>query len=160
MPDLLKDDLNVIFCGTAVGNQSAKNGDYYSNPRNKFWTILYKVGLTQLKLDPIDYKELLTYGIGLTDLVKDWNGNDKDIKKEQYDVEKLSRTISDYQPKFLCFNGKGAAKEYLNRRITYYGLQPETYYSTSIYVAPSTSGAANRYWDDAYWFELANLIQN
>ncbi|GAA0593896.1 hypothetical protein GCM10009001_07620 [Virgibacillus siamensis] len=53
--------------------------------------------------------------------------------------------------KYLFFNGKKAAQEYLNRRITYYGLQHETYHSTS--------GVANRYWDDTYSFDLAQLIK-
>ena len=36
-----------------------------------------------------------------------------------------------------------------------YGLQKETMMKTRLYVLPSTSGAARRFWDENYWHELA-----
>ncbi|MCF6410675.1 mismatch-specific DNA-glycosylase [Pseudalkalibacillus salsuginis] len=160
LTDLLKNDLKVVFCGTAVGLESSKKKLYYANPTNKFWSILYRTQLTPTKFSPNEYQKLLNYGIGLTDLVKGWSRNDKDISKEQYDINRLNTVINKNKPAILCFNGKQAAKQYLNKKIIHYGLQKEKINTTKIFVAPSTSGAASGYWDERYWFELAKLVQS
>ena len=40
LPDILKPNLNVVFCGTAVSDESAALGHYYSKPSNSFWQLL------------------------------------------------------------------------------------------------------------------------
>ena len=40
-----------------------------------------------------------------------------------------------------------------------YGAQRWTIGNTFIHVLPSTSGAANRYWDEASWFALAREVK-
>jgi TDG/mug DNA glycosylase family protein len=44
LPDLLQLGLKVVFCGTAVGDQSARRGAYYAGPGNQFWNILAETG--------------------------------------------------------------------------------------------------------------------
>lgn len=160
LTDLLKHDLKVVFCGTAVGFESSKRKQYYAHPTNKFWSILYKTKLTPIKFNPSEYNQLLNYDIGLTDLVKGWSGNDKDISKEQYDINRLNTEMDEYKPAILCFNGKQAAKQYFNKKVINYGMQLEEINSTKIFVAPSTSGTASGYWDESFWFELAELVQS
>ena len=67
LPDVLASDLKVVFCGTAVGDQSARRKAYYAGRGNKFWTILYRTGLTPIMLEPEEYEKLLDFDIGLTD---------------------------------------------------------------------------------------------
>lgn len=155
----MKDRLNIIFCGTAVGNKSFEKGHYYAHHSNKFWSILYKSKLTPIQLNPSDYKKVLKYGIGLTDLVKEEKGNDSDLNKEHYDINRLNNIIHKYQPKWLCFNGKEAAKKFFKRNNIHYGIQSEQIGSTKIFVAPSTSGRASQHWNENYWLELAKLIK-
>ena len=50
LPDLLRHDLNLVICGTAVVPRSAKLGWYYVGKGNQFWTILNDTGLTSYKL--------------------------------------------------------------------------------------------------------------
>ena len=68
LPDLLAQELDVVICGTAVGHKSASLRQYYAKPGNKFWPTLYKIGLTPRILSPAEYRELLIYKVGLTDL--------------------------------------------------------------------------------------------
>ena len=76
LPDVPEPNLKIIFCGTAAGDTSASTGAYYTGPGNKFWKTLYTVGLTPQQLKPDDFRMLLQYGLGLTDLAKYASGSD------------------------------------------------------------------------------------
>lgn len=156
LPDILASNLKLIICGTAAGSRSAKLSAYYAQSTNKFWKTLHTVGLTPVQFQPHQFTELLHHGIGLTDLVPYASGMDRTLKRIDYDLPAFEQKIQHYQPKYLCFNGKKAAEMYLGHHISF-GLQPETIAKTQIFVAPSTSGNANGFWDLAYWYELARL---
>lgn len=159
LPDLLANNLDLVICGTAVGSRSAQVGHYYAKQGNKFWRTLYETGLTSRPLTPGEYQELLAERIGLTDLVKDKSGMDKVLSKTDFGSSTLEAKIKQYQPKYLCFNGKRAGQAFLRREVSY-GLQTEAIGQTKIYVAHSTSGAANRWWDIGSWEELAALVKS
>ena len=159
LADLLAPDLTLVFCGTAAGTASAARGAYYAGPGNKFWHILHETGLTPHRLEPDDSRDLLRYGLGLTDIVKRQAGNDADIDFRRSDPDALTRKLQDLRPRILAFNGKKAAMIYLRRSRIDYGLQTETVGRTKLFVAPSTSGAANGYWNAESWFELAGLAK-
>lgn len=159
LPDLLSNNLWVVFCGTAIGKISAQKGSYYADPGNKFWHVLYKVGLTPIELKSGNYKDLLKYGIGLTDLCKDKVIADKKIRREDCDIEGFERKILYYQPKIVCFNGKKAAKIYLNKKDVDYSFQKEKIGETFLFVTPSTSGAAARWWCENLWQALSDFVK-
>jgi TDG/mug DNA glycosylase family protein len=160
LPDVLKPNLKVVFCGTAVGDASAKKEAYYAGPGNQFYPILFKAGITNTLLQPEEYRQLLGYNIGLTDLVKFTSGNDNVLYKNDYDVKGFLKKIVTYQPKFVCFNGKKAAAEFMGTKThkISYGLMARTIGNTKLYCAPSTSGSARKFWDESYWFELKKLF--
>lgn len=160
LPDVLQKDLLLVVCGTAVASHSAKIGSYYAGRGNKFWPTLYQVGLTDRILKAEEFRELLSYRIGLTDLVKTVAGNDDQLNYNDFDIDGFENKIRQYSPRMICFNGKKAAETYLARKANY-GLQPETVgEGTLIFVAPSTSGAANAFWELSKWRELGKLIEN
>ncbi|MCH9023945.1 MAG: mismatch-specific DNA-glycosylase [candidate division Zixibacteria bacterium] len=156
LPDVLEENLNIVFCGTAAGDKSALLKLYYAGQGNKFWSTLYKTGLTPTQLAPTNYSKLLEFGIGLTDLEKNTSGMDHKILFTDQGITTLREKIEKYQPRILCFNGKRAAEEFLFREVDY-GLQPETIAQTKLFVAPSTSGAANRFWNEELWHELKDI---
>lgn len=156
--DLLAEGLDLVVCGSAAGRRSAQLGLYYAGPGNKFWRTLARVGLTPRPLSPAEYRLLLGYGIGLTDLVKHQSGGDHEIDFRDAGRRELERKLARSRPLFLCFNGKRAAREFLGRREVEYGLQPEQVGGTRLFIAPSTSGAANASWDPTHWQTLAGLI--
>ena len=158
LPDLLRENLALVICGTAAGNQSAQLSQYYAKPGNKFWKVLFEVGLTPIRLEPSEYPRLLDYGIGLTDLAKDISGMDKGLIPSDFGLGELRKKIDKYRPRILCFNGKRAAVEFLGRSVRY-GIQPETSGETRLFVATSTSGAANGSWDLRVWQALADVCR-
>jgi len=58
----------------------------------------------------------------------------------------------------LCFNGKRAAQQFLGRTDVALGLQSEMVGATRLFVAPSTSAAARRYWRLEVWQALADEV--
>ncbi|MQL53752.1 mismatch-specific DNA-glycosylase [Desulfofundulus thermobenzoicus] len=158
LPDVIKPGLKVIFCVMAAGNRSATIGAYYAGRGNQFWAVLYRIGLTPRQLQPREYRSLLSYGIGLTDLVKSVSGNDNTLDKEFFDIIGLRQRLEKASPKVVAFNGKRAAMEFLGRPVKY-GLQSERVGSSAVFVLPSTSGAARAYWNEQYWLELAEYVE-
>lgn len=159
LTDILTYNLKIVICGTAAGNKSAELKQYYAGRGNRFWKTLHETSLTPSLLTPADYEKLPSFGLGLTDLVKTKSGMDKALAKGDYDLDSFRAKIEKYAPKIICFNGKKAAESYLQRWVDY-GLQPETIGKTKLFVAPSTSGAASRYWDLKTWCKLETLSAN
>ena len=160
LPDLLKPNLKAVFCGTAAGRKSAEVGFYYAGPGNKFWKTLFETGLTSHLLMPSEFKKLVDWDIGLTDMVKDKSGMDNVLSSSDFKNNGLIEKIEEFNPRFICFNGKKAAKEFYGVRNVGYGLQEKKVNQTRIFIAPSTSGAANGFWDIKYWTNLSKLIKN
>lgn len=163
LEDVLQTGLDVVFCGTAVGYKSRTANAYYASQGNKFYPVLYQLSFTEKLLTPQQYKELLKYKIGLTDLVKTQSGNDNTLQKEHFDIPEFRKKILNFKPKIVCFNGKAAAAAFLfsNHKKTVrvrYGVLPQKIGETICYAAPSTSGSANGFWDISYWEQLKSLI--
>ncbi len=157
LPDVLAPGLDVIFCGSAVGDASAKAGAYYAGPGNRFWKTLAAIGLTEDELRPRDYPLVLTYGIGLTDMNKTDSGSDASLSQEADEPGTLRATLEKYQPAYLAFNGKRAAEVFFGAKVAY-GRQPEPVGATVVHVLPSTPGAARGFWDVRHWQALMDDI--
>jgi TDG/mug DNA glycosylase family protein len=157
--DVLDHNLTVVFCGTAVGTKSAERAAYYAGPGNKFWRTIHRIGLTPRHLRPEEFKSLPQFGVGLTDLVKVKSGADSDLKAGHFDVPALEEKIRKHAPRILCFNGKKAAQVFLKTKSVNYGVVESPFDQTTLFVAPSTSGAANGFWDESFWFTLAQLCK-
>lgn len=161
LPDVLKPNLDIVFCGSAVGSASAQKQAYYAGPGNKFYAMLAKTGLTPVQLLPVHYIKVLDYNIGLTDMVKSVSGSDSILRKGDFDVAGFRKKIINYQPRIVCFNGKAAAAAFLSKKTKdiEYGLLPDRIGKTKLFVAPSTSGSANGCWDESHWFMIRKLME-
>lgn len=146
--------MRIVFCGTAAGAASAKARAYYAGPGNAFWQALHLTGLTPVELVPAEFERLPEYGIGLTDICKVSYGSDAEVGMAEFDVAGLQERIAGAEPAFLAFNGKNAARGALERDVAY-GLQDEQIGGAAVWVLPSTSGAARRFWKIGPWQELA-----
>lgn len=162
LKDVLDYNLNVVFCGTAKGKASARVGFYYAGPGNKFYSILHQAGFTPIKLDPVDCYSINQYKIGLTDLVHTASGNDNQIKGESYDVKCFIGKMNTYKPKYIAFNGKKSASFALGYKgvtnLIEYGFQNFQIGDSKVFILPSTSGSARKYWNEKYWFDLSKLL--
>lgn len=163
LPDLLAPDLKLVFCGSALGAESARQKAYYAKPGNKFWPTLHAVGLTPRLFAPADYPALLDLRIGLTDINKTQSGNDDALDDTHDDVAGLAGKIERYRPAILAFTAKRPAQVFLKESFGLkgppaYGLQPQRIGRTHLFVLPSTSGSGVRYWDIAPWRALKKMV--
>lgn len=161
LPDLLAADLRVVFCGTAASDVSARAGAYYANPTNCFWPTLYAIGLTPRQLAPGEFRTLLNYRIGLTDVAKHVHGVDQRLHPGDFDPDGLEAKMHAFQPGFIAFTSKKAASVYLRRGTAQlaYGLQADRIGRTRLWVLPSPSGAARGSWDVRWWHALAAALE-
>ena len=153
--DVLVPGLRVAFCGTTPGTASARARAYYAGPGNAFWKTLHQTGLTPVELAPAEFARLPEFGIGLTDICKVIYGSDEEVGTVEFDVDGLRERIAAVEPAYLAFNGKNAARGVLEQAVDL-GPQEEQIGGAAVWVLPSTSGAARRYWDIGPWQELAD----
>ena len=159
--DLLDESLQIVLCGSAASTASAAASAYYAHKQNKFWKILHETGLTAELLEPRQYRELLKYRIGLTDLVKSHAGMDHQIPlagTAETGRTRLNEAIVACRPKFLAFTSKTAGERFLGGKKNY-GEQIETIATTRIWILPSTSGAANGSWRPEIWHAFAERVR-
>lgn len=152
---MLAPGLKLVVCGSAAGTASARAGAYYAGPGNQFWGMLHRVGLTASRLRPVDFRTVNDYGIGLTDIVKTAFGADSDLRRSDFDPGRLRLWVETNQPAILAFNGKRAASAFFGGPVDYGYQAGKDVGKTRIYVGPSTSGAARRYWDEEIWKGIA-----
>ncbi len=157
LPDLVAPDLDILFCGTAAGRESARRGAYYAGPGNAFWPTLHRVGLIPEPLRADEFPRLLHWRMGLTDLAKHVAGSDATLRRMHFDAVGLGALIEGHRPRVVAFTSKRAAEEFLGRPVAGYGLLPGVAAPARIFVLPSPSGAARRWWDEGPWRELRRL---
>lgn len=160
LPDVLAPGLRVVFCGTAPGTRSAREGAYYAHPGNHFWRTLFAIGLTPRLLAPSEFREVLQFGIGLTDVAKHHFGSDAELPRVAFDAAALQRKLARYRPRIVAFTSKNAARAglALGSRIPDYGEQPAAIAQTRVFVLPSPSGQARGFWNVEPWRELAEAV--
>lgn len=159
MPDVLEDGLDVVFCGTAPSAASFEARAYYAKPGNRFWPTLHSAGFTPRRLAPSEFESVTQYGIGLTDVCKGVYGQDAALAPDDFDADALAEKIERFAPRYLGFTSKRAGSEALGRPVEY-GFQPERFGHTELFVLPSTSGLATRFWDESWWRALAEVVRH
>ena len=162
LPDVLAPGLRVVFCGTAPGTRSAREGAYYAHPGNHFWRTLFVIGLTPQLLAPAEFRDVLQFSIGLTDVAKHHFGSDAELPRTAFDAAALQRKLVRYRPRIVAFTSKNAARAglALGSRNPDYGEQTIAIAQTRVFVLPSPSGQARRFWNVEPWHALAAVVRN
>ena len=161
LPDLLAPDLRLVFVGTAASRRSAATGHYYAHPQNRFWRTLHEVGLTPRRYRPHEYADLLTLGIGFTDLCKLGAGMDHEALKAGVDVAGFAAKMKTFAPATVAFTSKKAASLFYGRPTgtIALGRQPLRDDFPTAFVLASPSGAAAGAWTVQPWQELADHLR-
>jgi TDG/mug DNA glycosylase family protein len=156
LEDVLAPDLSLWFVGTAAGPHSAAVGAYYAKPGNRFWPTLHAIGITPRRFAPHEYTALLELGVGLTDLCKTEWGVDSNIPPAAFDTQGFSAKVKRYRPRALAFTSKTAAALFLgvSTGSLASGQQPKREALPEIFVLPSPSGLATKWWQPQPWTDL------
>lgn len=143
IPDLIKNDLLILFVGFNPSIISSQTGHHFANPRNRFWKILKEAGITPRKYSPEEDAKLLDLGFGFTNIVSRPTKAADEISSAEYEEGRtiLLEKITRHSPKIVCFVGKGVYVQYSGKRNMNWGVQPESMVEGTIdFVAPSSSG--------------------
>jgi TDG/mug DNA glycosylase family protein len=155
VPDVLRSDLRVVFCGINPGFVSAAAGAHFANPRNDFWRLLHDAGFTPRELAPGEQFEALRYGIGLTNAAFRTTRGSGDLRAADFrgSEERLTSLAQELRPRWLAFVGKEAYRGAFGERPEL-GVQPRRLAETRLFVLPSTSpaNAAVPYPERLKWF--------
>jgi TDG/mug DNA glycosylase family protein len=140
VPDVLARNLQVVFCGINPGRVSAAAGAHFANPRNDFWRLLHAARFTARLFEPHEQFELLQEGIGVTNAAYRTTPGSGDLRRGDFDGERLERIARELRPGWLGFVGKEAYRGAFGERPEL-GLQERTLGETRLFVLPSTSPA-------------------
>ena len=171
LPDLLAPDLALLFVGLNPSEYSAREGHYFANPRNRFWSAFNRSSLLPSALGrectPGDDSVLLEYGIGFTDVVKRPTAQGSGLRVADYRqwAPLLREKLLRYRPRVVCFHGLMAYKAYLRhgegeKAAPGLGLQPRGICESATFVVPNPSPANARYSVDdlSEWYNEAAAI--
>ena len=175
LPDLLAPGLSLVFVGLNPSEYSAREGHYFANPRNRFWTAFNRSSLLPPALGrecaPTDDAGLLEHGIGFTDVVKRPTPQGSGLKAADYRrwAPLLREKLLQCRPRLICFHGLMAYKAYLQyaeeerAAPPKLGPQPRPIGNSVAFVVPNPSPANARYSVEALtqWYnQVAAFLTN
>jgi TDG/mug DNA glycosylase family protein len=142
LPDVIADDLDILFCGINPSLMSAARGHHFARPGNRFWPALHLAGLTPRRLAPDEDRELLAYGIGVTNIVARPTraAAELSVAELRDGATALGRLVSRYRPRVVAVLGVTAWRTAFERPKATLGLQPERVGAAETWVAPNPSG--------------------
>lgn len=140
VPDVLAPGLRCVFCGINPGRRSAQAHAHFANPRNDFWRLLHDAGFTPRLLEPTEQFELLALGYGLTNAAARTTPGSGDLRRSDFDPDRLARVVVEYAPVAIAFVGKEAYRGLFGERAEL-GPQLRSLVTAGLFVCPSTSPA-------------------
>ncbi|MCP8712452.1 G/U mismatch-specific DNA glycosylase [Streptomyces thermocarboxydus] len=150
MPDVVADGLRVLFCGINPGLMTAATGHHFARPGNRFWPALHRSGFTPRQLPPSEQAELLSYGLGITNVVARATARADELTAEEYREggRKLAVKVARLRPRWLAVLGVTAYRAAFDDRTATVGPQVRTIGESRVWVLPNPSGL-NAHWTPA-----------
>lgn len=151
VPDVIADDLKVLFCGINPGLYTAAIGHHFGRPGNRFWPALHQAGFTSRLLKPWEERELLPLGYGITNVVTRTTATAAELSTDELREggRQLAAKVRRYRPSILAVLGVGAYRQAFGRPKAALGPQPEGLGQTRLWVLPNPSGLNAHYQQQA-----------
>jgi TDG/mug DNA glycosylase family protein len=142
LPDIVAEDLLVLFCGINPSLASAQAGHHFARPGNRFWPALHRSGLTPRRLAPDEDRRLLDFRLGSTNLVDRPTRAASELSPDELraGAAALERLTDHYAPRVVAVVGITAYRTAFERPRAKLGLQPERLAARPLWVVPNPSG--------------------
>jgi double-stranded uracil-DNA glycosylase len=159
IPDVIAPGLAVLFCGINPGLYSAATGHHFARPGNRFWPALHRAGFTPRQLHPSEQEELLSFRLGVTNLVARATAGAAELAAAELveGARSLAGKVRRYRPRWVAIVGVTAYRVAYGRPKATFGRQPETIDGTGIWVLPNPSGLNAHYTVDTLAAAFAEL---
>ncbi|MEU2211216.1 G/U mismatch-specific DNA glycosylase [Streptomyces hygroscopicus] len=147
VPDVVAEGLRVLFCGINPGLMTAATGHHFARPGNRFWPALHASGFTPRRLRPSEQAELVTYGLGITNVVARASARADELSDEEYREggRILEEKVLRLRPRWLAVAGVTAYRVAFGDKKAMIGPQTRTIGETRIWALPNPSGL-NAHW--------------
>jgi TDG/mug DNA glycosylase family protein len=134
--------LDVIFCGINPASTAVADGHNFSNPNNRFWSVLHRAGFTDVRLRPEDERLLLGYGCGITAVVARPTQRASEVPAAEFRRARpaFEEKMRVHQPRVVAFLGKRALSAMLATPDLGWGRQPSRFADATAWVLPNPSG--------------------
>jgi TDG/mug DNA glycosylase family protein len=142
LPDLLRKDISVVFCGINPALSAARAGHHFSSPSNRFWRVLHLAGFTPHLIQSENDSTILQYGCGLTAAVERPTVRANEITSQEFHeaAEELERKLRRYRARHLAFLGKPAFAAIFRKGSVDWGQQFMRFGGAAVWVLPNPSG--------------------
>ncbi|HEX8629238.1 MAG TPA: G/U mismatch-specific DNA glycosylase [Catenuloplanes sp.] len=140
--DVAGPGLRVLFCGINPSLYSAATGHHFGRPGNRFWPALHRSGFTPRQLRPAEQRELLTYGLGITNVVARATARADELSAGELVAggRILTDTVARLRPGWLAVAGITAYRTAFGRPKARLGRQDDTVAGVPVWVLPNPSG--------------------
>ncbi|WP_435897323.1 G/U mismatch-specific DNA glycosylase [Streptomyces tsukubensis] len=145
--DVVAPGLSVLFCGINPSLMSAVTGHHFARPGNRFWPVLRLSGFTPRQLAPAEQHLLLSYGLGITNVVARATARADEVDAAEFrEGGRLLRAkVARLRPRWLAVVGITAYRTAFAEPKAVIGPQEGTIGGTGIWVLPNPSGL-NAHW--------------
>jgi TDG/mug DNA glycosylase family protein len=142
VPDVAADGLRVLFVGINPDPISARVGHHFANPVNRFWRLLHESGFTRRRIQPEEERELLSLGIGVTNLVPRTTHSASELSRADFERGRraLMHKLARWQPRAVIFVGVTAWRAFQDGGRVDFGEQPYSLLASHVFVLPHPSG--------------------
>ncbi len=159
LPDLLAPGLRLLLVGINPSLRSAETGHHFARPGNRFWPALHLAGITERRLLPAEQEELLSLGIGITNLCAQPTRRADELSGGELlaGALALESLVERQRPRLVALVGVTAYRAGFGRPRAKLGEQPERLGGRPLWVLPNPSGlnAHHRVEDLAEWYGAA-----
>jgi TDG/mug DNA glycosylase family protein len=147
IPDLIAEDLHVLFCGINPGLYSAATGHHFARPGNRFWPALHASGFTPRRFFPHEQREMLALQLGITNIVDRASATADELSAAELvaGARRLTSKVKKFRPRYLAILGISAYRTAFARPGAVIGRQAHEIGSTSVWILPSPSGLNAHY---------------
>ncbi|MET8472886.1 G/U mismatch-specific DNA glycosylase [Streptomyces sp. NPDC004856] len=147
VPDVVASGLRVLFCGINPGLMTAATGHHFARPGNRFWPVLHLSGFTPRLLKPSEQQELLSYGLGITNVVARATARADELSADEYREggRLLEAKVAELRPHWLAVVGVTAYRSAFGEPRAKIGPQARTIGGARVWALPNPSGL-NAHW--------------
>ena len=147
LPDVAGPGLRILFVGINPGLYSGATGHHFARPGNRFWPTLHAAGLTPRRLSPCEERELLRYGLGVTNLVARTTASAAELRADELvrGRRRVARLAARLRPAVVAFLGLSTFRVAFDRPAARVGPQPEGLAGARVWLLPNPSGL-NAHW--------------
>ena len=142
IPDLVPDELRLLFVGINPGLVSAATGLHFARRGNRFYPALLEASLVDT-IDPaVAPTQLRERGVGITNIVARASARADELDRDELVAgrARLEELVLEHRPSVVAIAGITSYRVAFGRRKATPGPQPDTIGESRLWVVPNPSG--------------------